>query len=64
MQLSGRSPNRRETGGERGGSNVLCCSLLCAFEGSAVTLVGFLPGPGHARAVLTFSPHFGEFIAR
>ena len=51
----------------RGTANVLCCSLLLpsALEGGALTLdVGFLPGPGHASAVLTFSPHFTEFIAR
>ena len=55
--------------GQRGeklgiGSLPSLCAL-CASEGGTAPHTGFLPGPGHAgAAVLTFSPHFQEFIAR
>ena len=40
-------------------------SVLCAHPRVPLSHTGFLPGPGHAgAAVLTFSPHFQEFIAR
>ena len=59
-----RWPNRGET--ERLFQRALLLSASQCIGGWSRSLtLGFLPGPGHARAaVLTFSPHFTEFIAR
>ena len=52
--------------GEKLGIGSLPFSLCSVrIRGWPLSHTGFLPGPGHAgAAVLTFSPHFQEFIAR